>query len=183
MDHKEDDEAVPEGRMPPPSSSSPLPTEPKTRRSAALKRLLAAGCDLKGATWEHIRENTPVDDFHTCGFSDIVWPPPPAEAVRRYIDIAPSQSVLPHRHDVNERFQVVGGSAIVRLEDRVFSVGPGSVMEIQCGELHSVRAGADGLQLYAEYDNSDVRGTNWLPGGTAPTEQDLGEVPPADASL
>lgn len=117
-------------------------------------------------------------------------------------ELAPDGTLAPHVHSYEESFYVLGGEAIIRVDDHVYRVGPGDFGAFKVGTVHAWRAAGSTavrwLQMAAPQPKplGLERDTFFLKSSTVPTEAprldptgldgnllghfDVGQIPPGD---
>lgn len=63
------------------------------------------------------------------------------------IDVPPGGKLPPHRHDHEDMFTIVGGSATAHVGDASEPVSPGDAVVVPTGATHWVEAGPEGCVL------------------------------------
>ncbi len=63
--------------------------------------------------------------------------------------LEPGVSIEPHRHNSHEFYYVLTGGGTMRVGDGTHEMVPGEMVHIRPDEVHSLRAGAEGVRCFA----------------------------------
>jgi quercetin dioxygenase-like cupin family protein len=99
----------------------------------------------------------PISEHHGTVTSWFMYPKESlrAETEGSYLEFVnefqldPGVSIEPHRHNSHEFYYVLRGGGTMRVGDEQRDMVPGQMVHIAPGEVHSLRAGTDGVRCFA----------------------------------
>jgi quercetin dioxygenase-like cupin family protein len=104
--------------------------------------------------------NTDIDPVSEHGGTVTSWFIYPKESLREvtegsYLEfvnefaLEPGVAIEPHLHNSHEFYYVLTGGGLMSVGDENGEMGPGDLVHIEPNEVHSLRAGAQGVRCFA----------------------------------
>jgi quercetin dioxygenase-like cupin family protein len=104
--------------------------------------------------------DNPQFDFNGATVTGLVSPSRGStECILFRTNLPPGVALPPHRHDHEDVFTMLAGSATIRIEDESEQLGPNDSVVVPTGALHLLEAGPEGCTIVVTM----LAGTRFIP--------------------